>query len=146
MTLTLAGLRCHGHLETPEVKHPYITTGSRPTSALLPGKDIFGTEFHLENPPAFTRWLCYSTSGDGFLPVSLAFIFEKYIRYDKKTHPSSSISRVLQDHRERRAEQDPLSKLTACKKELCNDAWTESLSPSPWGAFKPTIQERKGWA
>lgn len=43
-----------------------------------------------------------------------------------RNHPPSNISRVLQDHRKSRAEQDPLSKTTACKeeKELCSDTRT----------------------
>lgn len=72
--------------------------------------------------------------------------------YGKKTHPSSSISRVLQDHRERRAEQDPLSKLRACKKGG-NRALTHGQSHYPlylWGRehlnplFKSTKDGPKG--
>lgn len=70
---------------------PYIAAGIRLSPVLHPGREM----------PA-GRWLHYSASREGF---SLAFVFKKDTRCDKKTHSSSSLSRILQDHSERRGEE-----------------------------------------
>lgn len=99
---------------------PYITAGIRLSSALHPGREM----------PA-RRWLHYSASREGF---SLAFVFKKDIACDKKTHSSSSINRILQDHSERRGEQDRLPKLTACKRRKLPLAHGQSHYPHLYGA------------
>lgn len=104
---------------------------------MLPGREIPDSAWK-----NLSRWLGHSTSGEGFLPFSLAFIFEKDILYRKKIHLSSSISRVLQDHKERRTGRGDFYPQLARRGM---DRVTIPISVGQ-GTFKPAIQRHKGHA